>query len=89
LALAYHTHDPQATAGIGVNISVSAADALRVFDALLEGVTWVEADLTRVLEEEQVRLWWGRNPVDLEAVATVLTSLVGDDARADRLRSLG
>lgn len=149
LALAYHTHDPRATADIDVNISVSALDARRVFDALPEGVAWVEEDLARVLDEEQVRVWWGRNPVDLffrsspfhdgvaeraemhpfatrqlpflaandlavfkalfdrpkdwldiaamadagsvdlDAVADVLTSLIGDDDRADRLRALG
>jgi len=148
LALAYHTHDPRATADIDVNISVRATAAGPVFEALPDGVAWDEADLARVLADEQVRLWWGRNPLDLffrssafhdgvaeraelrpfatrqlpfiaandlavfkalfdrpkdwldiaamadagsldlDVVADVLVSLIGDDDRADRLRAL-
>lgn len=65
LALAYYTLDPRATADIGVNISVGANDASRVFESLPAGVEWTADDSVRVVADEQVRLWWGRNPVDL------------------------
>ncbi len=65
LALAYHTLEPRATADIDVNVTADAADAERVLRALPDGVAWTEADIGRVHEDEQVRLWWGRTPVDL------------------------
>jgi hypothetical protein len=148
LALAYYTFDPRATADIDVNISLDPTDAARVFESLPRGVEWSSADTARVAEDEQIRLWWGRNPIDLffrsstfhdgvaeraqlhpfsdkrlpfvsagdlavfkalfdrpkdwlditamadagtiepDAVAGVLVTLVGDDERVDRLRSL-
>jgi hypothetical protein len=65
LALAYYTLDPRATADIDVNVSVEAADAQRVFEALPRGVEWTEDDVDSVAADEQIRLWWGRNPIDL------------------------
>jgi hypothetical protein len=65
LALAYYTHDPRATADIDVNITAAAADAVRVLESLPEGVSWGPSDVERVAADEQVRLWWGRTPVDL------------------------
>jgi hypothetical protein len=65
LALAYYTLDPRATADIDVNISVAAPDAGRVFQALPSGVEWTNDDTSRVVADEQIRLWWGRNPVNL------------------------
>ena len=65
LALAYYTSAPRATADIDVNVSVDAADAERVFAALPDGVDWSDHDVARVHSDEQVRLWWGRTPVDL------------------------
>lgn len=65
LALAYYTLEPRATADIDVNVTVESVDAERVFRALPDGVAWTDADVTRALEDEQVRLWWGRTPVDL------------------------
>jgi pimeloyl-ACP methyl ester carboxylesterase len=148
LALAYYTLDPRATADIDVNISVAALDSGRVFQAMPSGVEWTAEDTSKVVADEQIRLWWGRNPVDLffrsstfhdgvaeraelhpfadrqlpfiaardlavfkalfdrpkdwldiaamaeagalelETVAEVLSSLVGEDERVDRLRSL-
>ena len=79
LALAYHTLEPRATADIDVNVTVDATDAERVFDVLPDGVVWRDVDLTRVLEDEQVRLWWGRTPVDLFFRASEF-----HDAAADR-----
>ena len=65
LALAYYTFDPRATADIDVNISVDAADAEAVFSVLPSGIERDAGDLERVRSDDQVRLWWGRNPVDL------------------------
>lgn len=38
---------------------------LRVFRALPSGVTWAESDAKQVRRDDQVRLWWGRTPIDL------------------------
>jgi pimeloyl-ACP methyl ester carboxylesterase len=65
LALAYYTVDPRATADIDVNIGVNPSDAGRVFESLPDGVEWTPDDMLRVAADEQIRLWWGRNPVDL------------------------
>ncbi len=65
LALAFYTREPRATADINLNISVESADVLRVFHALPVSVSLAEGDAERVRREDQVRLWWGRTPVDL------------------------
>jgi hypothetical protein len=81
LALAYYTHDPRATADIDVNVSVEAADARRIFEALPGGIEWSEGDIAAVAADEQVRLWWGRNPVDLFFRASSFHDDVADRAR--------
>jgi hypothetical protein len=81
LALAYYTFDPRATADIDVNISVDAADAQRVFEALPTGIEWTTADTERVAADEQVRVWWGRNPVDLFFRASTFHDGVAERAR--------
>ncbi|HUV18807.1 MAG TPA: hypothetical protein VMW33_10045 [Ilumatobacteraceae bacterium] len=80
LALAYYTLEPRATADIDVNVTVDATDAERIFRALPDGVAWTDVDLTRALDDEQVRLWWGRTPVDLFFRASEF-----HDAAADRV----
>lgn len=65
LALAYYTHDPRATADVDLNISLTADRAAAVFSLLPSGVAWTDTDVTRTAADEQVRLWWGRTPVDL------------------------
>ena len=63
LALAYHG-EPRATVDIDVNVFVPPSDAgkvgeiLRTLDVDLDGLAAAERD-------GQVRLWWGRTPVDL------------------------
>lgn len=149
LALAYYTREPRATADIDLNIASAAADARRVLASLPGGVEWTLADLDLAARDDQVRLWWGRTPIDLffrassfhdgvdartewmpfadtelpflsandlavfkslfnrpkdwldlsamaesgaldtEWVAGVLESLIGDDDRVERLRTLG
>jgi hypothetical protein len=80
LALAYHTRNPRATADIDVNINVGAPDARAVFEALPDGVAWNDNDLAAVVENEQVRLWWGRNPIDLFFRAATFHDGVADRA---------
>lgn len=65
LALAYWTEDPRTTAVIDVNISVDAAGASRVLDALPRGVAIPEEAMQRIATDEQVRVRWGRTPIDL------------------------
>ncbi|MGQ0625692.1 MAG: hypothetical protein ACT4PP_13725 [Sporichthyaceae bacterium] len=65
LALAFHVEYPRATADIDVNITVEVEDASRVLDALPEGVGRSSSDCERIQRDGQVRLWWGRTPVDL------------------------
>ena len=65
LALAFYTREPRATADIDLNVSVDGDDVLRVFRALPSGVKWAEGDATQVRRDDQVRLWWGRTPIDL------------------------
>lgn len=63
LALAYHG-EPRATVDIDVNVFVPPTDSVKVGEILnplgvdLDGLTVAERD-------GQVRLWWGRTPVDL------------------------
>jgi hypothetical protein len=65
LALAFYTQDPRATADIDVNVSVDSRDAQHVFRALPTGVAWDHEDLKKVGRDDQIRIWWGRTPVDL------------------------
>ncbi len=65
LALAYWTEDPRTTADIDINVSVSAAEGARVFAALPAGVTVPTDALGRLDQDEQIRVRWGRTPIDL------------------------
>ncbi len=84
LALAYHTHEPRATADIDVNVTIDAVDVRRVLDALPSGIVWSDADCDRVLADEQVRLWWGRTPVDIFFRASAFHDAVGERAELQR-----
>jgi hypothetical protein len=64
LALAYYA-EPRATVDVDVNVFVPTDHWPSVRDALdLLGVD-VNADLAALERDGQVRLWWGRNAVDL------------------------
>jgi hypothetical protein len=64
LALAYYA-EPRATVDIDVNVFVDPADYPQVWSALEPlGVT-EPADPAHVARDGQVRLRWGRNPIDL------------------------
>ena len=65
LALALHVEQPRGTADIDVNISLPTARAAHVMAALPAGVLHATADVDAVVREGQVRLWWGRTPIDL------------------------
>jgi hypothetical protein len=64
LALAYYA-EPRATVDVDVNVFVPTDRWQEVHDAL--GPLGVDVDVDEVALErdEQVRLWWDRNPVDL------------------------
>lgn len=64
LALAYYA-EPRATVDVDVNVFVSAEHWPQVRDALAPIGVEVDIDLTALERDEQVRLWWGRNAVDL------------------------
>jgi hypothetical protein len=64
LALAYYA-EPRATVDVDVNVFVPAEDWPRVRDALAPLGVDVEVDPAALERDEQVRLWWGRNAVDL------------------------
>jgi hypothetical protein len=64
LALAYYA-EPRATVDIDVNIFVTTDRWPGVSDALNSLGVDVRADLAALERDGQVRLWWGRNAVDL------------------------
>jgi hypothetical protein len=65
LALAYYTNEPRATADIDLNIELDSTSAAELLQALPPDVSWTNANLDAISVDDQVRLWWGRTPVDL------------------------
>jgi hypothetical protein len=65
LALAFHVEEPRATRDIDCNIFAGVAEARTVFAVLPSGVHWTDDDVTRVLDDGQVRLSWDGTPLDL------------------------
>jgi hypothetical protein len=65
LALALHVEQPRGTADIDVNISLPTDRAAAVLVALPRGISHSPDDLAAIERDGQVRLWWGRTPVDL------------------------
>ncbi len=64
LALAYYA-EPRATVDIDVNVFVDPAEYPRVWSTLEPLGVGDPADPAHVVRDGQVRLRWGRNPVDL------------------------
>ena len=64
LALAYYG-EPRLTIDIDLNVFVSPEEMDTVLDVLGELGSGPGADPLRALEDGQVRVWWGRNPIDL------------------------
>ncbi|MGZ4682867.1 MAG: hypothetical protein ACXWA3_17075 [Acidimicrobiales bacterium] len=65
LALAFHVQEPRGTRDIDVNLFCPEVEARAAFGALPDGVRWTDADLERVAEVGQVRLFWDDTPVDV------------------------
>jgi hypothetical protein len=65
LALAMHVEQPRGTADIDVNISVPTREAARVLAALPRDIARTPQHLAAIERDGQVRLMWGRTPVDL------------------------
>lgn len=82
LALAYYTLEPRATADIDVNVTLDASRARDTLSVLPTGVRWTEADVRRATDDEQIRLWWGRTPLDLFFRASTFHDGVADRAQA-------
>lgn len=64
LALAYYA-EPRATVDLDINVFVPTDRWPDVEDALAPLGVNVEVDEAALQRDGQVRLWWGRNPVDL------------------------
>jgi hypothetical protein len=65
LALAYYT-EPRATVDIDINVFVTVErwpDVMVALEAI--GVDTARLDAFALQRDEQCRLWWGRNPVDV------------------------
>jgi hypothetical protein len=65
LALAWCTREPRGTSDVDVNVFVSHTEAQRVLDALDQVIAARPADRRALIDDGQVRLWWGPTPVDL------------------------
>lgn len=65
LALAYGVATPRGTADIDINLFVPPARAGEVRSALGPAVSWSDADTERIARDGQVRVFWGRTPLDL------------------------
>lgn len=64
LALAYYA-EPRATVDVDVNVFVATGRWPRIREALATLGVDVGIDEAALERDGQVRLWWGRNPVDL------------------------
>jgi Nucleotidyl transferase AbiEii toxin, Type IV TA system len=65
LALAYYA-EPRATDDIDINVFLTPNDFARIGAALRAlGITANEQDERAARRDGQVRLWWGRNPIDI------------------------
>lgn len=64
VALIYYA-EPRATVDVDINVFLRPARWHRVRDPLRRLGVDVDTDEAALLRDGQVRLWWGRNPVDL------------------------
>jgi hypothetical protein len=65
LALAWCTQRARGTIDIDVNVFVGVDHAAEVVAALPTGVTCDDTQLTHLVRDGQVRLWWDSTPVDV------------------------
>ena len=81
LALAWCTSRARGTIDIDVNVFVPADDWQKVLDALPRDVKATAKDTTLLRRDGQVRLWWGKTPIDLFLNTTDLHESIGDRIR--------
>lgn len=65
IALAYWTLDPRGTSDIDLNIFVPGADCATALAVLPPGVAQPPGTADAIARDGQIRLWWGRTPIDL------------------------
>ncbi len=65
LALAWCTEQARGTNDVDVNVFVDAAQSARALAALPSAVAVDDDDVERCRRDGQVRVWWGRNPIDV------------------------
>ncbi len=65
LALAWCTEQARGTNDVDVNVFVDAAQSARALVALPSAVAVDDDDVERCRRDGQVRVWWGRNPIDV------------------------
>jgi len=65
LALAWCTQQARGTIDIDINILVSVNQAEAIFNTLPVGIVWSEKELKKIVADGQIRLWWGKTPIDI------------------------
>jgi hypothetical protein len=79
LALAWCTGEPRATADIDVNIFVDPSRTSEVVAGLPPTLTATKQQLAQLAGKGQVRLWWGRIPVDIFLSNASFHDVVAED----------
>jgi hypothetical protein len=78
LALAYYTNEPRATADIDLNVELDSNSAIQLLRALPSDVSWSNSNIEAITADDQVRIWWGRTPIDLFFRASAFHKDVAD-----------
>jgi hypothetical protein len=84
LALAWCTQRARGTIDIDLNVFVGTDRTTDVLGALPDGVVWADADVRRLVDDGQQRLWWETTPVDVFLNTTAFHDRVADRARWER-----
>ncbi len=85
LALAWCVGEVRATVDIDCNIFVGRDGIGAALEAMPDGVTWSQQDRDTLDRDLQVRLRWGRHPVDVFFNATAFHEEAADRVRHERL----
>lgn len=81
LALAWCVRDPRGTVDVDVNVFISESSASLLRNALPAPIELSPADVARLEEDGQARLFWGQTPVDI-----FLNSVPMHEAASGRVR---
>ena len=81
LALAWCVREPRGTVDVDVNVFIPESSATLLRGALPKPITLSPADVARLEEDGQARLFWGETPVDI-----FLNSVPMHEAAARRVR---